>query len=264
MDVEIALTKYSVGSDGCCEETLKRTARLGVGASRVEVTFQDLQPCAEATDHCSYQLSWRGQTTLFGSMPVKLSGETQVRLADIDVREGRVLSGRIQVEDAKPYQQAFLKLTNVDLPKGSVQIPILAGGTFSFVGVPAVGSVQWEFQSLHQDLMKVVGEWDGEPQILIEVRAAEEIRGCLMLSGRSVAGASVQLSYASWPRGPIEVGSEGSGGDGCFRLLHDRDVPAELRIYFGPTGRFWMRLPDIEPGGTTGTLDLGMIELSER
>ena len=263
LDVEITLTKFSFGSDGCCEETFKRTARLDIGVSRAEVSFQDLQPCAGSNDNCSYQLSWSGQATRFGNMPIKLADETQVRLSDIELKEGRVLSGRIHVEDGKPYQQAFVTLINADLPKGTVQLPVTSDGTFSFVGAPAGGSVKWEFSSLRQDLMKVQGDWDGEAQLVIEVRAAQEIRGCLRQSGIPVAGASVQLFYASWPGGPIEVGSDGPGRDGCFRLLRDREAPAELRIYFGPTGRLWVRLPDIEAGRST-PLDLGVIVLSER
>jgi len=232
------------------------------GVSRAEAIFENLDSCPQPKYWCKYDLKWWGYTTMFGRREITLDQVGSLRTDEIVVEEGTALNGKVKVEGQRPYHNAYIKLFHESLPDGSVQIQVGRDGSFSFVGVPATGQTRWEFSSLHSDLMKVAGVLDGETELSVAVRVAQEITGCLKLNGAPASGASVQLYYPAWVQGAIEIGSGEAGADGCFRILRDREAPAELKVYFGPTGRFRMPLPNVVPGAPVARLDLGVITLS--
>jgi hypothetical protein len=262
-NVWVVLSKYSIGSDGCCEDKMEQVAHFEPGISKVELTFENLEACPQTKAWCKYGLKWWGYTTMFGSLE-PVVGEVDTRLPDIEVEEGIVLKGAVNVENDRPYQNAYIKLFHASLPGGNVQVQVGKDGTFSFIGLPAAGQVCWEFSSLRSDLMKVAGVLNGETELVVIVKAAQEITGCLRRFDGPVAGASVQLYYPAWTSGSIEIGSGQAGADGCFRILRDREAPAELKVYFGPTGRFRMPLPNIASAHPAAPLNLGIITLGSQ
>ena len=267
-NVWVVLTKYSDGSDGCCAQPTEEVVHFEPGVSRADVIFENLEPCPHPKYWCKYDLKWWGYTTMFGRRELVLDQVGSHRTDEIVVEEGTVLSGKVKVDGERPYHNAYVKLFHASLPDGSVQVQVGKDGSFSFVGVPAAGQTRWEFSSLQPGIMKVAGVLErGATELNVAARSAQEISGCLRVNGRPASGASVQLYYSAWIEGSIYVGSGQAAANGCFHVIRDREAPAELKVYFGPTGwfrvplRFGMPLPNIASGLSVAPLQLGIINL---